>query len=146
MGRCPNDRMTTPNSAMLILPSSSLSKSMKASLNSVRVGRVYVYVLMWFTQYLKKKRILAVYHQCWIKTCICFQLDSQWFSVYSRKKCWFAFKFGHSINCCFPYNFKRSCFQIMKKLGIHITPLKVTSIFWNFDTLNLNGKRLNKKG
>ena len=33
-GRCPSDRMTTPSSAIVMVPSSSLSKSMNASLNS----------------------------------------------------------------------------------------------------------------
>lgn len=34
VGRCPNERMTTANSANVIDPSSSLSNSMKTSLNS----------------------------------------------------------------------------------------------------------------
>lgn len=34
VGRCPMERITTPNSANVIDPSSSLSNSMKTSLNS----------------------------------------------------------------------------------------------------------------
>lgn len=33
-GLCPSDRMTTPSSAIVMVPSSSLSNSMNASLNS----------------------------------------------------------------------------------------------------------------
>ncbi|KAF4526497.1 hypothetical protein B566_EDAN013785 [Ephemera danica] len=36
-GRCPRERMTTPSSAMVMVPSSSLSNSMKASLNSAKI-------------------------------------------------------------------------------------------------------------
>lgn len=35
LGRCPSERITTPNSAIVIVPSSSLSNSMNASLNSM---------------------------------------------------------------------------------------------------------------
>lgn len=34
LGRCPRERITTPSSAIVIVPSSSLSKSINASLNS----------------------------------------------------------------------------------------------------------------
>lgn len=42
LGRWPNERITTPSSAIVIVPSSSLSKSINASLNSREMIEIIV--------------------------------------------------------------------------------------------------------